>query len=103
VPIVEPEILTDGSHSIDVCAAVTERVLSACYKALSDMHVLLEGTLLKPNMVLTGRCWAVAGLVVWLWAGLWLGCSLSSRSVRFWRCLRAARLLRVLAGSGRCV
>ncbi|KAI3423957.1 hypothetical protein D9Q98_009791 [Chlorella vulgaris] len=54
VPIVEPEILTDGSHSIDVCAAVTERVLSACYKALSDMHVLLEGTLLKPNMVLTG-------------------------------------------------
>ncbi|PSC70525.1 fructose bisphosphate aldolase [Micractinium conductrix] len=54
VPIVEPEILSDGSHSIDVCAAVTERVLAACYKALSDHHALLEGTLLKPNMVLAG-------------------------------------------------
>lgn len=54
VPIVEPEILTDGSHSIETCAAVTERVLAACYKALNDMHVMLEGTLLKPNMVLPG-------------------------------------------------
>jgi len=54
MPIVEPEILTDGSHSIDVCAAVTERVIAACYKALNDNHVLLEGTLLKPNMVLPG-------------------------------------------------
>lgn len=50
----EPEILSDGSHGIDVCAAVTERVLAACYKALNDHHVLLEGTLLKPNMVLSG-------------------------------------------------
>ncbi len=32
VPIVEPEILTDGSHSIEVCAAVTEKVVAACYK-----------------------------------------------------------------------
>lgn len=54
VPIVEPEILTDGSHGIEVCAAVTERVLAACYKALNDHHALLEGTLLKPNMVLPG-------------------------------------------------
>eukprot|EP00232_Nephroselmis_pyriformis_P003622 CAMPEP_0182907008 /NCGR_PEP_ID=MMETSP0034_2-20130328/34168_1 /TAXON_ID=156128 /ORGANISM="Nephroselmis pyriformis, Strain CCMP717" /LENGTH=359 /DNA_ID=CAMNT_0025042839 /DNA_START=31 /DNA_END=1110 /DNA_ORIENTATION=+ len=54
VPIVEPEIITDGSHSIETCAAVTERVLAACYKALSDHHVLLEGTLLKPNMVTAG-------------------------------------------------
>ena len=38
------------------CAAVTEKVLAAVYKALSDHHVLLEGTLLKPNMVLAGRC-----------------------------------------------
>ena len=36
------------------CAAVTEKVLAAVYKALSDHHVLLEGTLLKPNMVLAG-------------------------------------------------
>lgn len=54
VPIVEPEILSDGTHGIDVCAAVTEKVLAAVYKALSDHHVLLEGTLLKPNMVLSG-------------------------------------------------
>lgn len=50
----EPEVLSDGSHDINTCAAVTERVLAACYKALSDMHVMLEGTLLKPNMVLSG-------------------------------------------------
>ena len=54
VPIVEPEILTDGAHSIDRCAAVTEAVLAAVYKALADHHVLLEGTLLKPNMVTPG-------------------------------------------------
>ncbi|XP_023523526.1 fructose-bisphosphate aldolase, cytoplasmic isozyme 1 [Cucurbita pepo subsp. pepo] len=54
VPIVEPEILTDGSHDIKKCAAATEIVLAAVYKALSDHHVLLEGTLLKPNMVTPG-------------------------------------------------
>ncbi|KAL0740372.1 hypothetical protein Bca4012_081885 [Brassica carinata] len=54
VPIVEPEILVDGSHDIQKCAEVTERVLAACYKALSDHHVMLEGTLLKPNMVTPG-------------------------------------------------
>ncbi|XP_010424793.1 PREDICTED: fructose-bisphosphate aldolase 6, cytosolic-like [Camelina sativa] len=54
VPIVEPEILVDGSHDIEKCASVTERVLAACYKALSDHHVILEGTLLKPNMVTPG-------------------------------------------------
>ncbi|KAF7818747.1 fructose-bisphosphate aldolase 6, cytosolic-like [Senna tora] len=54
VPIVEPEILVDGPHDIHKCAEVTERVLAACYKALNDHHVLLEGTLLKPNMVTPG-------------------------------------------------
>ncbi|KAF9591141.1 hypothetical protein IFM89_002096 [Coptis chinensis] len=54
VPIVEPEILVDGSHDIDRCADVTERVLAACYKALNDHKVLLKGTLLKPNMVTPG-------------------------------------------------
>ncbi|PIN17320.1 Fructose-biphosphate aldolase [Handroanthus impetiginosus] len=54
VPIVEPEVLTDGDHDIKICAAVTERVLAAVYKALNDHHVLLEGTLLKPNMVTPG-------------------------------------------------
>ncbi|KAG5120559.1 hypothetical protein JHK84_038899 [Glycine max] len=54
VPIVEPEILTDGAHDIAKCAAVTETVLAAVYKALNEQHVLLEGTLLKPNMVTPG-------------------------------------------------
>jgi fructose-bisphosphate aldolase, class I len=54
VPIVEPEILVDGPHDIDRCAYVTEVVLAACYKALNDHRVLLEGTLLKPNMVTPG-------------------------------------------------
>ena len=54
MPIVEPEILTDGAHDIQKCAAVTEIVLAAVFKALNDHHVLLEGTLLKPNMVTPG-------------------------------------------------
>jgi fructose-bisphosphate aldolase class I len=54
VPIVEPEVLMDGDFPIEVAAAATERVLAAVYKALSDHHVLLEGTLLKPNMVRSG-------------------------------------------------
>jgi len=55
VPIVEPEILPDGNHSIQRCQEVTEKVLAAVYKALSDHHVYLEGTLLKPNMVTSGH------------------------------------------------
>ena len=54
VPIVEPEILTDGGHDIKTCAAATERVLAAVYKSLNDHKVLLEGTLLKTNMVTPG-------------------------------------------------
>ena len=60
VPIVEPEVLMDGDFSIEVAAAATEKVIAACYKALSDHHVLLEGTLLKPNMVRSGSEAAVA-------------------------------------------
>jgi len=55
VPIVEPEVLCDGDHSLDRCQKVTETVLAAVYKALSDHHVYLEGTLLKPNMVTPGQ------------------------------------------------
>eukprot|EP00879_Flechtneria_rotunda_P008624 GHRR01009037.1.p1 GENE.GHRR01009037.1~~GHRR01009037.1.p1 ORF type:complete len:383 (+),score=142.26 GHRR01009037.1:277-1425(+) len=54
VPIVEPEVLSDGDHDISVCEAVTQRVLAAVFKALHDDQVLLEGILLKPNMVLPG-------------------------------------------------
>eukprot|EP00922_Rhytidocystis_sp_ex-Travisia-forbesii_P063061 GHVS01093859.1.p1 GENE.GHVS01093859.1~~GHVS01093859.1.p1 ORF type:complete len:371 (+),score=90.65 GHVS01093859.1:79-1191(+) len=54
VPIVEPEILTDGCHDIETCAEITEHVLSVVFKALAEHHVLLEGALLKPNMVTAG-------------------------------------------------
>eukprot|EP01039_Chlorochromonas_danica_P007619 gene7619-8421_t len=59
VPIVEPEVLMDGEFSIEVAAVATEKVIAACYKALSDHNVLLEGTLLKPNMVRSGSDAAV--------------------------------------------
>ncbi|XP_031551456.1 fructose-bisphosphate aldolase A-like [Actinia tenebrosa] len=55
VPIVEPEVLCDGDHSLERAQKVTEAVLSAQYKALVDHHVYLEGTLLKPNMVTPGQ------------------------------------------------
>ncbi|XP_061581168.1 fructose-bisphosphate aldolase B [Cololabis saira] len=55
VPIVEPEILPDGDHDLQRCQYATEKVLAAVYKALSDHHVYLEGTLLKPNMVTAGH------------------------------------------------
>lgn len=55
VPIVEPEILPDGDHDLEKSQKVTEKVLAAVYKALSDHHVYLEGTLLKPNMCTPGQ------------------------------------------------
>ncbi|XP_062388551.1 aldolase a, fructose-bisphosphate, b [Sardina pilchardus] len=55
VPIVEPEILPDGDHDLKRCQYVTEKVLAGMYKALSEHHVYLEGTLLKPNMVTAGH------------------------------------------------
>ena len=54
VPIVEPEVLMDGDHTIDSCFDVTSRVLSECYKELSIHKVNLKGTVLKPNMILPG-------------------------------------------------
>lgn len=54
MPIVEPEILSDGSHSAAECQKVTEKVLDAVFSALQKNNVLLEGCLLKPNMVTYG-------------------------------------------------
>lgn len=54
VPIIEPEILQDGTHDIAVCAEVSERVFSAVMKALFDQNLLIEGLMLKPNMVTPG-------------------------------------------------
>jgi fructose-bisphosphate aldolase class I len=55
VPIVEPEVLCDGDHSLERAQKVTEQTLAYVYKALSDHHVYLEGTVLKPNMVTPGQ------------------------------------------------
>ncbi|MDQ3823905.1 MAG: fructose-bisphosphate aldolase class I [Actinomycetota bacterium] len=54
VPIVEPEVLMDGDHSIDTSFHVTARTLQAVFTELHDQRVQLEGILLKPNMVLPG-------------------------------------------------
>jgi fructose-bisphosphate aldolase, class I len=55
VPMVEPEVLMDGDHSIDRCYEVTEATLNALFDQLYAHRVLLEGTLLKTNMVLSGK------------------------------------------------
>lgn len=54
VPIVEPEILSDGTHDIEECARHSERVFGAVMKQLIDHHLILEGLLLKPNMITPG-------------------------------------------------
>ena len=54
VPIVEPEVLMDGTHTVERAYHVTSRVLNAVYTELFDQRIDLEGTLLKPNMVLSG-------------------------------------------------
>jgi fructose-bisphosphate aldolase class I len=54
VPIVEPEVLMDGSHTIERCHEVTERVLSATFAELREQRVPLNEIALKPNMVLSG-------------------------------------------------
>jgi fructose-bisphosphate aldolase class I len=55
VPIVEPEVLMDGDHGIDRCYEVTEWVLKSVYRELYYADVQLEGTVLKPNMVVSGK------------------------------------------------
>jgi fructose-bisphosphate aldolase, class I len=55
VPIVEPEVLMDGEHSLARCAQVTSETLDLVFERLMQHHVLLEGMLLKPNMVVPGK------------------------------------------------
>ncbi len=55
VPIVEPEVLMEGSHTIEQCEEVTGDVLHAVFDALFEQKVCLEGMLLKPNMVISGK------------------------------------------------
>jgi len=54
VPIVEPEVLMDGTHSLDECYEVSEAALRSLFNQLYDQNVLLEGAILKPSMVISG-------------------------------------------------
>jgi fructose-bisphosphate aldolase class I len=54
VPIVEPEVLMDGEHSLERCREVTQDTLHAVFNHLYEQRVMLEGIILKPNMVLPG-------------------------------------------------
>jgi fructose-bisphosphate aldolase class I len=54
VPVVEPEVLMDGGHTLERCRVVTEEVLRTVFNQLNSQRVLLEGMILKPNMVLPG-------------------------------------------------
>jgi fructose-bisphosphate aldolase, class I len=55
VPMVEPEVLMDGSHDIQTCYEVTEVVLRSLFDALYNHNVMLEGTILKASMVVPGK------------------------------------------------
>jgi fructose-bisphosphate aldolase class I len=55
VPIVEPEVLMDGAHTIERCEGVTTAALQRVFAQLQAHNVLLEGMLLKPNMVVSGK------------------------------------------------
>ena len=55
VPIVEPEVLMDGDHTLERCEEVTGKVLQGVFDALFEQEVALEGLLLKPNMVVAGK------------------------------------------------
>src|SRR5688572_18622563 len=55
VPIVEPEVLMDGDHDIDACLAATKATLLEVFRELNAQGVILEGMVLKPNMVLSGN------------------------------------------------
>jgi fructose-bisphosphate aldolase class I len=58
VPVVEPEVLMDGEHTLDQCYEVTEKVLRTVFSELFAQRVMLEGMILKPNMVLSGAACA---------------------------------------------
>src|ERR1700732_4036551 len=55
VPIVEPEVLMDGDHDIERCYEVTKRVLNKTFQELRVQRIALEGMVLKPNMVVSGK------------------------------------------------
>ncbi len=58
VPVVEPEVIMDGEHTLEQCCQVTEQVLRTVFTELFAQKVTLEGMILKPNMVLPGMSWS---------------------------------------------
>ncbi|HJU38392.1 MAG TPA: class I fructose-bisphosphate aldolase [Tahibacter sp.] len=63
VPMVEPEVLMDGSHDLEVCYDVTEVTLRSLFASLYEQNVMLEGTILKASMVVSGKdCPEQAGI-----------------------------------------
>ena len=63
VPIVEPEVLMEGDHTLERCKVVTEEVLHSVFEQLYIQGVMLEGMILKPNMVLPGLSCPIQGSV----------------------------------------
>lgn len=62
VPMVEPEILMDGDHTVERCSDATHKTLSVLFRALQEARVVLEGTILKTNMIVSGKgCATQAG------------------------------------------
>ena len=59
VPIVEPEVLMDADNTIEVCEVVTNKTLAEVFRQLDHQRILLEGMILKPNMVISGKQCAV--------------------------------------------
>lgn len=55
VPIVEPEVLMDADNTLEICEEVTTKTLNALFAELAAQRVILEGTILKPNMVISGK------------------------------------------------
>ncbi|XP_043849268.1 fructose-bisphosphate aldolase A-like [Dromiciops gliroides] len=55
VPLIVPDILSDGNHNLKQSQFITEKVLASVFKSLNDHHVFLEGTVLQPNMVIAGH------------------------------------------------
>ena len=65
VPVVEPEVLMDGEHTLERCREVTEEVLRTVFNQLIHQRVMLEGMILKPNMVLPGLTCPRTGMTKW--------------------------------------
>ena len=69
VPIVEPEVLMDGEHTLEQCYEMTEEVLRTVFHKLNSQRVKLQSMILKPNVVLPGQCWPLVQLAKFMVRG----------------------------------